>query len=530
MRLVIPRRRFKRHLSSALILASLVLALAPGLSSANQVAPPSDLSATSSAAGVALSWRAAQPATVGGYWIYRNALLLDSVSGVNTTSYVDRTAAAGSAASYSVVSIDWYGTTSLPTNTVSVPAAGTAAAPPAAAAAPPATFIATPAPAPAAQPVAPAPTDPSPLPPLPAPRAKPVAPASPPPDPPITCDRYAAPGGSDGAPGTIDAPVATIDRLDAIVAPGQTGCLRGGTYGGTRTQQLVAHGGAPARPITLRSAPGESATLIGELVVTAAYVTVSHLAIDASNDLQTYFLGNAAYRGCKSYSQATSAGLEINASNVTFEYNDVFQSNPVLRDGSAIGVNWPRVHGQNGDVIRFNKIHDYGSCHQQDHGIYVDDVSDIRIYGNWIYNGLFGACVQLYPSASGANVYSNVCENTGLGIYIGTEPGTGASSNNTISRNVFANLPGAGIGTSSSEPGYGVASYWGGAVGSGNAFVDNVLFNSAGPGHASGIALSGTIERDPQFADPAYATSHSYAVAAGSPAASFGIWDGVTAP
>src|SRR5436190_17009655 len=44
------------------------------------------------------------------------------------------------------------------------------------------------------------------------------------------CDRYAAPHGSNGAPGTAKRPFHTPQRLVDSLHRGQTGCLRGGGY------------------------------------------------------------------------------------------------------------------------------------------------------------------------------------------------------------------------------------------------------------------------------------------------------------
>ena len=45
-----------------------------------------------------------------------------------------------------------------------------------------------------------------------------------------TCDRVAAPSGSDAAAGTESAPYATAQKLADSLSAGQTGCLRAGTY------------------------------------------------------------------------------------------------------------------------------------------------------------------------------------------------------------------------------------------------------------------------------------------------------------
>ena len=63
------------------------------------------------------------------------------------------------------------------------------------------------------------------------------------------CNKVAAPGGSDSAAGTVSAPYATFQKLAHSLAPGQTGCLRGGTY---RENVEVNANGAPGAPMASR--------------------------------------------------------------------------------------------------------------------------------------------------------------------------------------------------------------------------------------------------------------------------------------
>src|ERR1700729_1215769 len=92
------------------------------------------------------------------------------------------------------------------------------------------------------------------------------------------CARFASPHGSDRASGTLRHPYATPSRLIQSLRPGQIGCLRAGVY---REDLTVRRGGAPGRPIVLRSYPGERATITGRIYLTrgAAYTTISSLTL-----------------------------------------------------------------------------------------------------------------------------------------------------------------------------------------------------------------------------------------------------------
>ena len=47
------------------------------------------------------------------------------------------------------------------------------------------------------------------------------------------CTRFAAPHGSDRGEGSSSLPFRTVQRLASTLAPGETGCLRAGTYAAT---------------------------------------------------------------------------------------------------------------------------------------------------------------------------------------------------------------------------------------------------------------------------------------------------------
>ena len=73
--------------------------------------------------------------------------------------------------------------------------------------------------------------------------------------------------GNDAAPGTTDAPWATIQKAADTVPAGATVYVRGGTY----PQRVDIHvSGAPGQPITFAPAPGEQVVLDGSLLEVSA--------------------------------------------------------------------------------------------------------------------------------------------------------------------------------------------------------------------------------------------------------------------
>ncbi len=73
-------------------------------------------------------------------------------------------------------------------------------------------------------------------------------------------DYYVAPYGSDAAPGTVDAPFATIQHFADIAYPGDTCYIRAGIYRETVTPARSGDAGAA---ITYRAYPGETVTING---------------------------------------------------------------------------------------------------------------------------------------------------------------------------------------------------------------------------------------------------------------------------
>ena len=166
------------------------------------------------------------------------------------------------------------------------------------------------------------------------------------------CDKFAAPSGSDLHAGSLKHPYRTPRRLLWSLKNGQTGCLRGGTYGTADSYHRLLSGGAPKHRKTLTAYPGERATIDGYVELLGSYVTLRNLVFDGSNS-----------RLVNPYKCGTQAlGLLLQGHDEIFEHNEVFQSG---NKGSAI-----IQHGDR-NIIRYNKLHDFGACYAYDHGVYV---------------------------------------------------------------------------------------------------------------------------------------------------------------
>jgi parallel beta-helix repeat protein len=230
------------------------------------------------------------------------------------------------------------------------------------------------------------------------------------------CTNYASPSGSDSASGSEGNPFRSAQRLVDSLDPGEVGCLRAGAYDGVD----IRRGGQPGAPITLRSYPGERATVTGRfwVVKTAPHLVIEGLYLNGRND-------------------TLHPSPTINAPDVTFRANDV------SNDHTAICFLLGDSHGYYGRaddaVIERNRIHDCGvlPAAGHDHGIYVEATSGARIEGNWLYdNADYG--IQLYPNGDRNLIRGNVIDGNGMGITISGDSGQ-SSDDNRVEGNVISN-------------------------------------------------------------------------------------------
>jgi len=271
-----------------------------------------------------------------------------------------------------------------------------------------------------------------------------------------TCDRSASPAGSDTAPGTPKRPLATAQALVDALAEGETGCLRAGEYAADDEIKLETPG------ITLRSYPGERATLRGRIWVTreAPGSTLTGLDIDGTNS-------------------RTLPSPTINGDRVNVIGNDITNGHTSI----CLSVGSPDTFGRaRGTFIAGNVIHDCGSLPATnfDHGIYVNSADETMIVGNTIF-GNADRGIQLYPDAQGSLIAGNVIAGNGEGVLFGGSADTASSDNLLVGNSI----------TGSTIRG-NVESSWGGPVGTGNFVLRNCLSGGADPAGDTGAGVGFT--------------------------------------
>ncbi len=311
------------------------------------------------------------------------------------------------------------------------------------------------------------------------------------------CTYVASPSGSDGAAGTVDAPFQTVNKLASALGPGQIGCLRAGRYDGN---VKISQGGTATAPLTLRSYPGETATIRGRLWIAngADYTTIEYLnlaGVDQGNDCAPY--------ACPSPT--------VNANHTSFIGNNVTDEHTAIC--FLIGSN--NGYGRaDYTLIKQNRIHDCGvlPAANHDHGIYLEATTGSTVVGNYIYDNADRG-IQLYPNAHATVISGNVIAGNGEGIIFGAD-GSQTSSDNIVENNVIVN----------SKVRYNVEDHYGpnDAVGTGNIVRNNCVGGGAretswSPGgvlpSAEGFSVDNNTIAAPTFVDP---TAGDFRLTAGS--------------
>jgi len=283
----------------------------------------------------------------------------------------------------------------------------------------------------------------------------------------LACSLVAAPNGSNSARGSINRPYRTVRRLLRALRPGSIGCLRAGVYAEDVT---IRRGGRPRDPLTLRSFPGERATIRGRLYLArgASYTTIENLNLD----------GNSETQDC---SPVRCPSPTVDANHTVFSYDDVTDDHTAI----CFDVGSDRYGAATGTVITHDSVHDCGvlPAAGHNHGIYLQAAHDTLIRSDLIYDNADRG-IQLYPEATRSLIEDNVIVGNGEGIDFGAL-GSSTASYNLVQENLIVD----------SVHGYNVSSYYGPSdrVGTGNLVVDNCIGGGAGVHRGSPLGVGEAI-------------------------------------
>jgi phosphatidylinositol-3-phosphatase len=311
--------------------------------------------------------------------------------------------------------------------------------------------------------------------PPPPPPPPPSSPPPPPPSPASSCTK------------TITS-TQTLQTFASSLVAGDVGCLTSRTYSGV----VIRNGGTSASPITLQPAPGDSATIHGEVDFESGgnYWRLTGLTIDGASSSQRTI-------------QVHVGGLRLDHNNIT---NENLGGSCIIDGSLQYGVS-------HGTIIDHNIIHNCGASNSApyNHGVYVCCGYGTRVTNNVIY-GNTGFGVQLYPDADSAVVDHNVIDGDALSHLSGvtfagdTYGGCYATDSATVSDNIITNHHQFGV------------DHWFGCTpnGVGDRLAGNCFWNDpSGDFNAwGGTTASGNLHVDPLYVNRLI---HNYALQAGSP-------------
>jgi hypothetical protein len=302
---------------------------------------------------------------------------------------------------------------------------------------------------------------------------------------PAACTLVASPTGSDSGSGTPAAPFQTVQKLISSLTPGQTGCVKQGTYDEDVTFRTS---GTATAPITLTSYPGQTATIVGRMYIVdgANYVTVTGLDLNGENPQQ-------------------ALSPMIDANNATFSYDNVTNDHT----GTCFGIGSATWGWATGTLITHDTIHDCGQlpATNSQHGLYIGAATNTTIAWSLIY-GNADRGIQLYPDAQHTTIDHDIIDDNGEGIIISGAGGV-ASSYTNVYDNILSNA----------NVRHDVESYWppGNPVGVDNTVHNNCIWGGreGGIGMADGgYRASQNLKASPQFVNEA---AHDYELRATSP-------------
>lgn len=306
------------------------------------------------------------------------------------------------------------------------------------------------------------------------------------------CTKYAATTGSDTNPGTQSQPYRTAQKLVDNLSPGAVGCLAAGQTFAENVR--FNQGGTPSAPVTLQSAPGGRATIIGQVYVP-----------DESDDI---VIENLILNGNDGPTITYRTNPSINGDRVVLLRNDISNDN-TARICVHLG---DKDYGEARDVrVMQNRIHNCGEISPTrsnlDHGVYVNWADGTVVADNFFYdNATYG--VHLYPRALNTAVYRNVIDGNGKGVVFSGADGV-ASNNNQVYDNIITN-PVVAPNIESWYPA-------GNPVGTGNVARNNCLLRAGGAatvGTQVGFTAFDNLVVDPQYANRA---AKDFTVPVGNP-------------
>jgi hypothetical protein len=265
---------------------------------------------------------------------------------------------------------------------------------------------------------------------------------------------YVATTGSDGYPGTINAPWRTIQHAVDTVSAGDTVYIRAGTYN-ERVQATYGNGGGINNGyITYRNYPGETVILDGTGIAisyggglfhiwSSNFIQVSGLRVQNSNGAGIYVgsADNVMVENNRTYNTVKSGVGIWDSSHIIVNGNDVeLACNP--HDGYPQSEEFISIANSSNVEVMNNRAHDGPQGLPVERaggeGINVKDGSAyVKIHNNTVYNlDKLGFGLDAWTSGvHDVEYFSNIAHNVYYGFIVSSEQG-GSVANVKVYNNI----------------------------------------------------------------------------------------------
>lgn len=245
-----------------------------------------------------------------------------------------------------------------------------------------------------------------------------------------SCDRWASVSGDDGAVGTYAQPRRTLRGLVPLLAPGETGCIKGGeTLDLSGGWGIVnAGGGTPAAPVTIRSEYGGAPAGMQGLIHVQAHI--HDLVIE---DVRIEGPTTGAVKNVMMLIDGDR--ITVRGADITYPRGICMQIGNINNDSRADDL-----------LLEGNRIHDCGmspdltwtTADSGAHGIYIQHASGARVRENEIFDNRFRG-IQTWPGPTGTVISHNVLDGNGSNLNLGHDLPTWVSQDTTIENNIISN-------------------------------------------------------------------------------------------
>lgn len=232
-----------------------------------------------------------------------------------------------------------------------------------------------------------------------------------------TCARYAATAGSDANAGTAASPYRSLQKLVAVLQPGQTGCLTGDVYEanegngifrtsqGTATQPVTVTGTAKVRGWLLADTAAHDVVVRG-LTFLGTPTDATGKPVAPKSTLINLLGDRITLRG----NDITNPfGICVNAGKI-----DAFQRTDAGEPSDDIVIEGNRVHGCGMSPTLVWSDSDSGA-----HGIYLVNTRRARVVENLVYDNRYRG-FQQWPTGSGTLVANNLFLRNATQVNVGS--------------------------------------------------------------------------------------------------------------